>query len=767
MKIITYIAGVELKKLFYSPIAWLLLILFLIQTSLAYIGQIERLIGWQESGLVDSSLTYHTFADQMLGGIFIRDVLNNLFLYIPLITMSLMSRETSSGTIKLLYSSPVKITDIILGKYSAMLVFNLFMILMLAIIVIFSGFHIASVDVGMLLSSLIGFYLLLSAYASIGLFMSCLSSYQVVAAIATFGAFAFLNFIGDVWQDYAFFRAITNYLSISNRAEDAISGILSTKNVIYYLSITFIFLSFSWLKLRSNRKTIAWPKLAINYITILTVGVAVIYFASKPGWIGYFDMTQDLSNTVSENVQETLKKMDDGPLEITTYINLLDLTYWRLRPTEQNKDKRMWESYQRFKPNISFKYVYYYDSSFDKRVYRNNPGKTLDEIAERNARAYNIRLDRFKKPDEIRKEINLFPENNRLVRLLTYKQRSTFLRTFNDNIFWPLEEEIGAALRRLTSSKVPNIAFLEGEEERAINKAGDRHYELATKAPNVRASLMNQGVNAINVSLNSEEIPKDILALIIADPRADISERVLEKINKYIDEGGNLFLAGEPGKQSVLNPILKRIGVQLMDGILVQGDQNFSPDEIKSYVTAFGEGFGKKIRKLSLENTAVITRGVVALQYDSVKDFEVHPLLQTDKEIWNKTSNVVLDSAAVEFDPTMGDVKKSYATALALTRKINGKEQRILVTGDADFLSNIELAKFYPRTGNGDFFQGFLGWFSYGEFPIDTKRPDPTLDNKFKIKGDRTYITRWVMVGIIPAILIIIGAIILIRRKRK
>src|SRR5690606_9655751 len=110
--------------------------------------------------------------------------------------------------------------------------------------------------------------------------------------------------------------------------------------------------------------------------------------------------------------------------------------------------------------------------------------------------------------------------------------------------------------------------------------------------------------------------------------------------------------------------------------------------------------------------------------------------------------------------------KQSIPTALALTREVNGKEQRILVTGDADFLSNIELGRSYPRTGNADFYQGFLGWFSYGKFPIEPTWPDP-IDNALHITGNGVPVIKWVMLGIIPGILLIMGTVLLIRRKRK
>ena len=122
MKTIVKIAKTELALLFYSPIAWFLLVAFLFQAGLAYTGAIENVVISQEMG--GRRLQFLTF---LTGRIFAPpygiwpSLVQNLYLYLPLLTMGLMSREISSGSIKLLLSSPIKVRDIVLGKYAAML----------------------------------------------------------------------------------------------------------------------------------------------------------------------------------------------------------------------------------------------------------------------------------------------------------------------------------------------------------------------------------------------------------------------------------------------------------------------------------------------------------------------------------------------------------------------------------------------------------------------------------------------------------------------
>jgi ABC-2 type transport system permease protein len=120
----------------------------------------------------------------------------------------------------------------------------------------------------------------------------------------------------------------------------------------------------------------------------------------------------------------------------------------------------------------------------------------------------------------------------------------------------------------------------------------------------------------------------------------------------------------------------------------------------------------------------------------------------------------------LSFSPGQGDEKGSMPVALGLSRTINGKQQRIVVSGDADFLSNSELSRSNIQTGNFDFSTGVFSWFSNGKFPIDSYRP-PSHDRRLTLTDSGFYVLKVMLLGVLPGILVVIGAIVLIRRKRK
>jgi len=505
---------------------------------------------------------------------------------------------------------------------------------------------------------------------------------------------------------------------------------------------------------------------AARYAGVFVLALVAGYISSIPGFIGYYDATAGKTQTLAPNTQRVIEAIGDEPLVVTSYINLLDERYWRGSPEKRNDDFDRWEPYLRFKPNIQLKYVYYYDTPFDVRVRfaQQYPGKNLKEIANRFISSFQEDNQTILTPDEVRKIVNLRPEQNRYVMQLQFKGRSTFLRLFDDIQVFPNEEETAAALKRLTV-KLPKIVFEQGEYERSIDKAGDRDYRQLTSDITFRYALVNQGFDMDTISLNDREIPRDIAALVIADPRTDFTPAALAKIQKYIAAGGNLLIAGEPGKQEIINPLIQPLGVQLMPGMLVEKSKDLPPDMIKTYLTTAGAGLSNDLRPLMKDRTVITMPGAAGLTYIDNGPFTIQPLLMTDgNDTWNKHGKVVLDSADIAYSAAAGDEHGSMPTALALTRTVNGRQQRIVVTGDADFLSTAEVKR--RGTGNFLFDTELIGWFTYSEFPVDASRPDPK-DTSVNLTRPEMKVLNVIYLGILPGLLLLFAAIFLIRRKRK
>jgi ABC-2 type transport system permease protein len=315
------------------------------------------------------------------------------------------------------------------------------------------------------------------------------------------------------------------------------------------------------------------------------------------------------------------------------------------------------------------------------------------------------------------------------------------------------------------------------------------------------------------------------------------------KLQRYIAAGGNLMICGEPGKQSILNPLLQPLGVQLNEGQVVQKSKDFDPELVLPNMTATAVSFYKPLERSQEDSLPVSMKGVAGLTYETSGPFAIKPLLVTDGRMsWSKkkrldpdaapemsrpklnagrvtaasagasaspagasaaspagaspaapagASPAAASAAAPAAGPTKagrtripnipkpinltadslfsaadGDRLGSVPTALSLTRHINGKEQRVIVTGDADFLSNAELNRNNVRTTNFTFCTGLFSWLSNGEFPIDTSRPK-LKDNRFNLTDNGLKGLKILFLGVMPAILLILGIVLLIRRKRQ
>ena len=776
MKMILKIARTELRNLFYSPVAWFLTIIFLVMVGVYYTdvvytltkGQdhmLSNMPSWKDFGI---SLTHPVFVGGT--GIF-TVVLQNVYLFIPLLTMGLISKETNNGTIKLLYSSPVTVRQIVLGKYLSILLFNVLLLLIVGVFIVNGFLSIQSPDRGLVFSAAVGFFLLVCAYTAIGMFMSSLTSYQIVSALATFLIFFVLSQIGKLWQQYDLVRDLTYFLSMRGRTQKMVKGLITTNDVMYFLLIIFMFVSFTLFRLKGSRESKPWYVKATRYLLVFATVLIIGYATSRPGFIGYWDTTALKLNTIHPNTQKIIQQLGDDPVEVTLYANLLDGSQWRALPAQRNHYVwDLWEKYLRFKPNLELKYVNYYDSrDGDSSLFKSYPGKNLQQIAEVTADMYDVNLARYKTPAEIRKMIDLKPEGYRLVMQVKYKGRTAFLRTFDDMKFWPGESNIAAVLKRLAEGTNPKAYFVTGNLERSIYKIGEREYASHTTAKLARSALVNHSIDCDTVSLDARDIPSDIEVLVLPDPKVPLSPVVTAKIRQYVQHGGNMMILGEPGKQYVLNPLLQSMGVQLMDGTLVEITDQEMPHMLRPYITMAATELAKEdgalqgqrmALKLGNTPTRILNAGATGIACVDSGFIVKHLLVTNKRNTWAKVGKLVSDSADPVFVKEEGDYKlDSFSTAISLSRHIGKKEQRIIVSGDADILSN---------TRDGGVFLGmaYYSWLVDGRYPIYTPVKIPK-DVLMTVSFARAKVEKVVFVWIVPGLVLLFGTILLIRRKRQ
>lgn len=175
-----------------------------------------------------------------------------LFIFlVPAITMRAIAEEKKDGTFELLATRPLSDWDILFGKFLACLVIVL-LTLLPTLIYYFSIYHLGitrgNIDTGAVIGSYIGLVLLGSAFTSIGLFTSSLSNNQIIAfTVAVF--LCFFSFSGfDSISSIISLQRIASFLTelgINQHYQSVSRGVLDTRDLIYFLSFTALFLFLS------------------------------------------------------------------------------------------------------------------------------------------------------------------------------------------------------------------------------------------------------------------------------------------------------------------------------------------------------------------------------------------------------------------------------------------------------------------------------------------------------------------------------------------
>ncbi len=231
-------------------------------------------------------------------------------------------------------------------------------------------------------------------------------------------------------------------------------------------------------------------------------------------------------------------------------------------------------------------------------------GRDIDSTAKDIAYANDFNFNNLITPSKIDKIIDLNSEDYRFVRQLENNgQKKLSKKVFDDLEVQPSEEEIAASLKRLLDKR-PLIEVITGENERSATKNSDKNYYYALKALGFRKAMVNQGFDIDTVELDKSSIAINTSVLVIADPAITFSTVAVKKITQYINNGGNIFIAGEPGRQYLLNPLIKALSVQFMEGEIIQDSQNYAP----TFVTATFFLSSHPNWKKSLEN--FLTTGI-------------------------------------------------------------------------------------------------------------------------------------------------------------
>lgn len=232
----------EINSFFASPIGYLVIAIFLLLNSLFL---------WLFKG--DNNILDYGFAD--LSSFFMMAPWILIFL-IPAVTMRSFSDEKKQGTLELLLTKPISLLSIVLGKYFGAFILILIALLptLLYVFTVYQlGDPVGNLDVGSTMGSYFGLLFLIAAYTAIGVFASTISDNQIVAFITS----VFICFVFYIGFDSIAEFTSSNFaeqLGMNAHYKSMSRGVLDTRDIIYFLSITIFFIMLAKLNINKENK---------------------------------------------------------------------------------------------------------------------------------------------------------------------------------------------------------------------------------------------------------------------------------------------------------------------------------------------------------------------------------------------------------------------------------------------------------------------------------------------------------------------------------
>jgi len=232
------IALKEIRSYFYSPIAYVLIAVFLIINGYMF-SSIVSIASRQSVQL----LRFQGAAPQInLNDLVFRPTFHNmsvvLLLIVPILTMRLFSEEKKTKTTELLLTSPLTISEIVLGKYLGAFVIYLAMVGLTLYMPLLLSIY-GQVNWGTVLSGYLGLILLGAVFLAIGLFASSVTENQVIAALISFGLLLLVWLLG--WAaatvEGTGLGEVLSYLSILDHFDGLLRGLVEIRTIVYYLSL--------------------------------------------------------------------------------------------------------------------------------------------------------------------------------------------------------------------------------------------------------------------------------------------------------------------------------------------------------------------------------------------------------------------------------------------------------------------------------------------------------------------------------------------------
>lgn len=580
-----------------------------------------------------------------------------LLLAVPLLAMRLLAEEFRNGTVRLLRGSAAHPWQVVLGKYLAL-------VALLAVMLVLAGAMTASLTVGthiewgLLGAATLAMFLLACAYGAVALACSGAVRQPATAAVTAFGLLLLLWLLYWVGSQNIPLAAAFRFLSPAGHLQQAFRGLLSVRTLIYFPLLVLAGLGLATLRLTVAGGT---ARSALRRLArpgaVAGGGVVILVLAA----LAILAVLDTHSWDLSANGRNSLSSASIRVLRQLPHA-LHVIAYAPPDDALRGRIRHLLGRYRRYKPNLTVAFV--------------NPQAAPQILRRLGARG-------------------------RWTLAFTYGGRTALCSRISETC-------ASDALQRLARGPGQWVVFLSGHGERPLDNVsedGIGHFARALKKSGLRPRTLNLAA--------SPAIPENTAVLVIASPQVPYLAGEVHLVRQYIHRGGNVLWLAEPGPMLGLGPVAKALGVRLDPGVVLYPDYRLlgMPSPAVIPVTDFGAH--PVTRRLSGICVLAYARPVQPLPHSG---WHATVLLKSLARSWSETGPL---KGEIRFDPARGDRPGPLPLGVAVTREAHGRQQRAIVFGDGDFLSN----RYLDRGDNLQLGLNAVNWLAGAGAQLDIQPP--------------------------------------------
>jgi len=698
----------EIYSFFVTPMSTIVLVSWLLYQGLCFY-YIAVLFARQFANQEASWGVSQTPLSMFFGGIVL--FYFPFFVVVPALTMRLLAEEKRTGTFESLVTAPISEISLVMGKYFAAMVFWVALWAPTLIYVLIISFF-GDVDWGVVGSCYLGVLGVGLYYMAIGLFMSAVSSSQIVSAILTFIVMAmlFLLGLGEFFAEGTTLDVL-KYLSLWNHMSTFGRGIVDSRALVFDASLALLFLSMTLaVVVGPRREATGQHRRFVAHASISTVLVLVIVGMVNTIAIRRYvrwDWTSEGYFTLSERTRQELRALTE-PIDVYVFLSETEPNFPEIR-----------ELLDRYRAETARLTTHFVDPDREPAEYRllaqrfgigtaSVEGATMAEVAAvvtKGDRRWTVNRDDLVGFDFGSGEDEQGPR-------MDVKG----------------EQALTGAIVQVTTGRPTKVCVTSGHGERSV-EAGER--SLTTLEDELRRD--NVELETITTA-GASRIDSSCDAVFVVGPLRAFPEQEAALLERYVRAGGNLLLALDPiidhdqVQPTGLEAMARRLGVEIDSSLVLELDPErltVPPSPAGPFIVGdFGDGDHPTVRSVAAMGTPFVVAVARGIRPKEGGNGTV--LMRTSERGYGETQLGELVSGS-EPAPGEGDQPGPVSIAVALqlgepepsepaedaedTRApVSGR--RVVVIGDSDWLGD---ALRSPELSNVDVAASVTGWLAARE----------------------------------------------------